>query len=157
VLVREGRRYRAPASPPEFVADTILDHASPGGEVQPQFRRAGAAAHEERRVGAMTETTMEGERGAASRALRGLGRFLLRTKALLGPHRPGRRRQSSARRSTRTGSTSSSAPGNLSNVLRQVSNNGIVAVGMTLVILTAGIDLSVARPWRWAPCCAPCC
>ena len=32
---------------------------------------------------------------------------------------------------------------NLSNVLRQVSNNGILAVGMTLVILTAGIDLSV--------------
>lgn len=32
---------------------------------------------------------------------------------------------------------------NLSNVLRQVSNNGVLAVGMTLVILTAGIDLSV--------------
>ena len=28
-------------------------------------------------------------------------------------------------------------------MLRQVSNNGIVAVGMTLVILTGGIDLSV--------------
>jgi len=34
-------------------------------------------------------------------------------------------------------------PGNLADVLRQVANNGIVAVGMTLVILTAGIDLSV--------------
>jgi simple sugar transport system permease protein len=34
-------------------------------------------------------------------------------------------------------------PGNLADVLRQVSNNGIVAVGMTLVILTGGIDLSV--------------
>ncbi len=34
-------------------------------------------------------------------------------------------------------------PGNLSDVLRQVSNNGLVAVGMTLVILIAGIDLSV--------------
>ena len=33
--------------------------------------------------------------------------------------------------------------GNLSDVLRQVSNNGIVAGGMTLVILTGGIDLSV--------------
>ncbi len=32
---------------------------------------------------------------------------------------------------------------NLSNVLRQVSITGILAVGMTLVILTAGIDLSV--------------
>ena len=30
-------------------------------------------------------------------------------------------------------------------VLRQVSENGILAVGMTLVILTAGIDLSVGR------------
>jgi len=34
-------------------------------------------------------------------------------------------------------------PGNQSDVLRQVSNNGIIAVGMTLVILTGGIDLSV--------------
>lgn len=34
-------------------------------------------------------------------------------------------------------------PGNQADVLRQVSNNGIVAVGMTLVILTGGIDLSV--------------
>ena len=33
--------------------------------------------------------------------------------------------------------------GNLADVLRQVSITGIVAVGMTLVILTAGIDLSV--------------
>lgn len=32
---------------------------------------------------------------------------------------------------------------NLMNVLRQVSINGILAVGMTLVILTAGIDLSI--------------
>jgi simple sugar transport system permease protein len=34
-------------------------------------------------------------------------------------------------------------PGNQSDVLRQVANNGIIAVGMTLVILTGGIDLSV--------------
>jgi ribose transport system permease protein len=32
---------------------------------------------------------------------------------------------------------------NLTNVLRQSTINGIIAVGMTLVILTAGIDLSV--------------
>lgn len=32
---------------------------------------------------------------------------------------------------------------NLANVLRQVSINAIIAVGMTLVILTGGIDLSV--------------
>jgi simple sugar transport system permease protein len=35
------------------------------------------------------------------------------------------------------------SPGNLADVLRQVSITGIVAVGMTLVILTGGIDLSV--------------
>lgn len=34
-------------------------------------------------------------------------------------------------------------PDNLMNVLRQTSINAIIAVGMTLVILTAGIDLSV--------------
>lgn len=33
--------------------------------------------------------------------------------------------------------------GNLANVLRQVSINGILAVGMTFVIVTGGIDLSV--------------
>ena len=33
--------------------------------------------------------------------------------------------------------------GNLTNVLRQSTINGIIAVGMTLVILTSGIDLSV--------------
>ena len=32
---------------------------------------------------------------------------------------------------------------NLSNVLRQVSINAVIAVGMTVVILTGGIDLSV--------------
>jgi ribose transport system permease protein len=34
-------------------------------------------------------------------------------------------------------------PGNLLNVARQVSINAIIAAGMTFVILTAGIDLSV--------------
>ena len=35
------------------------------------------------------------------------------------------------------------SPGNLSDVLRQVSITGLVAVGMTMVILIGGIDLSV--------------
>ena len=34
-------------------------------------------------------------------------------------------------------------PGNLINVIRQISINGIIAMGMTLIILTGGIDLSV--------------
>jgi ribose/xylose/arabinose/galactoside ABC-type transport system permease subunit len=34
-------------------------------------------------------------------------------------------------------------PQNLINILRQVSINGIIAIGMTFVILTGGIDLSV--------------
>ncbi len=32
---------------------------------------------------------------------------------------------------------------NLSNIVRQVSINGLIALGMTFVILTGGIDLSV--------------
>ncbi|MFZ6018483.1 MAG: ribose ABC transporter permease, partial [Chloroflexota bacterium] len=32
---------------------------------------------------------------------------------------------------------------NLINILRQATINGIISVGMTLVILTGGIDLSV--------------
>ena len=34
-------------------------------------------------------------------------------------------------------------PSNLFNLLRQVSINGLIAFGMTFVILTGGIDLSV--------------
>ena len=34
-------------------------------------------------------------------------------------------------------------PLNLMNVLRQVSISGLIAIGMTFVILTGGIDLSV--------------
>jgi ribose transport system permease protein len=34
-------------------------------------------------------------------------------------------------------------PTNLANVVRSISENGIIAIGMTLVILVAGIDLSV--------------
>ena len=34
-------------------------------------------------------------------------------------------------------------PGNLSNILRQIAVNAILAVGQTFVIITAGIDLSV--------------
>ena len=33
--------------------------------------------------------------------------------------------------------------GNIANVLRQISINGICAIGMTFVMLTGGIDLSV--------------
>ncbi len=34
-------------------------------------------------------------------------------------------------------------PTNLTNILKQISVNGIIAVGMTFVILTGGVDLSV--------------
>lgn len=43
----------------------------------------------------------------------------------------------------RTGASIFLDSGNLTDVLRQVSIIGIIAVGMTLVILTGGIDLSV--------------
>jgi ribose transport system permease protein len=35
------------------------------------------------------------------------------------------------------------APGNVVNVLRQISVNAVLAAGQTFVIITAGIDLSV--------------
>ena len=35
------------------------------------------------------------------------------------------------------------APDNIANIVRAVSETGIIAVGMTFVIITAGIDLSV--------------
>lgn len=41
---------------------------------------------------------------------------------------------------------------NLLNVMRQVSINGIIAVGMTFVILTAGIDLSVGAMLAMVGC-----
>ncbi|XPE43208.1 hypothetical protein ACNKHV_23805 [Shigella flexneri] len=37
---------------------------------------------------------------------------------------------------------------NLFNILQQTSVNAIMAVWMTLVILTSGIDLSVGSRWR---------
>ena len=43
LVLREGRPT-ALLHHTEFVADTILDHASPGGEVQPQFRSGGPPA-----------------------------------------------------------------------------------------------------------------
>jgi len=45
--------------------------------------------------------------------------------------------------------------GNLTNVLRQVSINGILAVGMTFVILTGGIDLSIGSVLRSLAWSAP--
>ena len=56
-------------------------------------------------------------------------------------------------------------PDNIVNVLRQISINAVIATGLTFVIITAGIDLSVGSivaigglsfwrawaVWRWAP------
>jgi ribose transport system permease protein len=42
--------------------------------------------------------------------------------------------------------------GNLSDILRQVSEIGIIALGMTFVILTAGIDLSVGSVLAFSAC-----
>jgi ribose transport system permease protein len=39
---------------------------------------------------------------------------------------------------------------NLSNILRQVSFNGLIAIGMTFVIITGGIDLSVGSIFAFA-------
>jgi ribose transport system permease protein len=43
-------------------------------------------------------------------------------------------------------------PGNLTDILRQVSVTGIIALAMTFVILTSGIDLSVGSTLALATC-----
>lgn len=45
-------------------------------------------------------------------------------------------------------------PQNLLNIVRFASENGIIAIGMTLVILTAGIDLSVGAVLALGSVCA---
>ena len=46
------------------------------------------------------------------------------------------------------------APSNLMNLLRQASFNGLIAFGMTLVILSDGIDLSVGSIIAMSGCFA---
>jgi ribose transport system permease protein len=50
------------------------------------------------------------------------------------------------------GSITFLGPDNLSDILRQVSEIGIIALGMTFVILTAGIDLSVGSVLAFSAC-----
>ena len=78
-----------------------------------------------------------------NRAAASMGRFLLQTKlfwglavlygagVVLSPV-------------SRKGANIFLDPGNQADVLRQVANNGIIAVGMTLVILTGGIEIGRA-------------
>lgn len=47
--------------------------------------------------------------------------------------------------------------GNILSVGRQMSFTGIAAIGMTLVMLTGGIDISVGSMLAMAACCAPSC
>ena len=44
------------------------------------------------------------------------------------------------------------APDNIANIVRAVSETGIIAVGMTFVIITAGIDLSVGALLAFPAC-----
>ncbi len=45
-------------------------------------------------------------------------------------------------------------PRNLLNILRQVSYTGIIALGMTFVVISGGIDLSVGSMTALAGSCA---
>jgi simple sugar transport system permease protein len=84
----------------------------------------------------------EGRIGTPPPSLHNLARFLLRTKlfwGLIALFVLGAAMSPVSSKGVNIFLTSD----NLSDVLRQVSNNGIIAVGMTLVILIAGIDLSV--------------
>lgn len=71
----------------------------------------------------------------------GAGAFLLRFQSLFGLFVI--LALSVALSPVRNGANVFLSPGNLLNVLRFASENGIIAIGMTLVILTGGIDLSV--------------
>ena len=156
LVLREGRPT-ALLRHAEFIADTILDFASPGGQVQEPYRRAvGRPARRPRgrrgRDAAQGELSMASvaetdARAGAATGWRGgpLGaalRFVLSTKLYWGLALLLLVGVLSSPVNSR-GVNIFLSPGNLSNVLRQVSNNGMVAVGMTLVILTGGIDLSV--------------
>ena len=48
-------------------------------------------------------------------------------------------------------------PGNITDILRQVSEIGIISLGMTFVILTGGIDLSVGTVLALSSSVVHCC
>lgn len=52
----------------------------------------------------------------------------------------------------KTGKNLFLTPDNLLTLLRQASFNAIMAVGVSVVILTAGIDLSIGSVWAWSSC-----
>ena len=156
LVLREGRPT-ALLRHAEFGADTILDFASPGGQVQEPYRATVGrparrtqrrhrpdAAKGELSMASMAETDPRQVRRPAGAAVRSACalRFILSTKLYWGLALLLLVGVLSSPVNSR-GVNIFLSPGNLSNVLRQVSNNGMVAVGMTLVILTGGIDLSV--------------
>ena len=54
---------------------------------------------------------------------------------------------------TRHGQILFLSPDNVANIVRAISETGIIAVGMTFVIITAGIDLSVGATARACRAC----
>lgn len=78
---------------------------------------------------------------ARGAGLRGMGRTMLRFQSLFGL--AAILMLSAILSPVREGRPIFLAPDNLLNVVRFASENGVIAVGMTLVILTGGIDLSV--------------
>ena len=80
-------------------------------------------------------------RRGAARTARVAGRSPSGSRVCSGCSRCSSRRSSSPRAGT--ASSCSSATDNLANIVRAVSEIGIIAVGMTFVILIGGIDLSV--------------
>jgi ribose transport system permease protein len=78
---------------------------------------------------------------STSTRLRDAGRFLLRFQSFFGLIAI--LILAAALSPVRDGSNIFLDPNNLLNIVRFASENGIIAIGMTLVILTGGIDLSV--------------
>lgn len=82
-------------------------------------------------VAARTATSLAGQYRGIKRLRSGLGLAAIIVVALIiSPHSP-------------RGGLVFLEPGNITDILRQVSEIGIISLGMTFVILTGGIDLSV--------------
>jgi len=130
VLVFRGGRIAAELGHEEATEELVLAAAAGGAEGRP----AGGEGEPAPPAGAPPASRPPGSPGAyrprVSRLARSIGLLAVFLAAVLfSPMRRGR--------------PVFLDPGNLSDILRQVSEKGILAVGMTAVIVSGGIDLSV--------------
>ena len=125
-----------------------------GGEIRAEFARADATprqGHRRRGRGRGIVADSEALRPAHRATVKAVhGRARRRRRRAEAPRRAAAHRRPRGRRSSSSccvvnvlAHGNFLEPGNLTNVLRQITVNAIMAVGQTFVIITAGIDLSV--------------